>query len=33
MNNETYDVKFVIVPNELDNLLGLKTAQELNQYP
>ena len=29
-NNESNDVKFVIVPNELDCLLGLKAVQELN---
>jgi len=29
VNNETYDVTFVIVPNELDCLLGLKAVQEL----
>ncbi|KAL3887489.1 hypothetical protein ACJMK2_027430 [Sinanodonta woodiana] len=29
VNNETYDITFVIVPNELDCLLGLKAVQEL----
>ncbi|KAL3892079.1 hypothetical protein ACJMK2_004316 [Sinanodonta woodiana] len=29
VNNETYDVTFVIVPNELDCLLGMKAVQEL----
>ena len=28
-NNNSYDVKFVIVPNELDCLLCLKTVQQL----
>ena len=25
-----YDVRFIVVPNDFQNLLGLKTVQEMN---